>query len=208
MTNMLPKFVLAIESAIAGGSISLLHGGEGVASRLGNSDISRAEDLLIEVRDLLNSTGISPGDLGLVAVSAGPGSFTGIRIGLATALGLKNGLGIEMRTVSVLEAMAASLSFAGKYVCGVPTGRNAVAIQEFSPNEQPKPPTICSEDMLRRAIENPADVRYVLHSALVESVSAGPDVIDFGRNLAAAVGKYVLKPEARISEPLFLSKTF
>src|SRR3954468_18683875 len=100
------KLTLAIESAIAGGSLALLRNGELCASWTGSSSVSKSDELLANIDDLLTANHIATSDLQLIAVSAGPGSFTGIRIGIATALGLKTGLGIEMASVSALKAMA------------------------------------------------------------------------------------------------------
>src|SRR5258708_18599521 len=100
-----PEFTLAIESAISGGSISLLKGRE-IANWIGSSNVSKAEDLLANIDHLLAANDIALNEIDLITVSAGPGSFTGIRIGIATALGLKAGLGIAMSSESALKAIA------------------------------------------------------------------------------------------------------
>jgi len=125
------QIILAIESAIAGGSISLLRSGIEVANWIGTSDVSKAEDLLVNIDEILVGRGIPAKEIDLLAVSAGPGSFTGIRIGLATALGLKNGLGVEMSSENALKAMAFMHASEGTMSAAVPVGRNAVCIQTF-----------------------------------------------------------------------------
>src|SRR3954447_25054388 len=100
--------ILAIESAIAGGSVSLLRDGEEIAHWLGTANISKGEEVMVNIDHLLTSTGTAKSDLDLIAVSAGPGSFTGIRIGIATSLGLKNGLNVPMASRSAMDAMAAA----------------------------------------------------------------------------------------------------
>jgi tRNA threonylcarbamoyladenosine biosynthesis protein TsaB len=62
---------------------------------------------------LLAECGIAAGDLGGLAVSVGPGSFTGLRVGIATAQGLGLGLGLPVAPVPTLDALAAVLPFAG-----------------------------------------------------------------------------------------------
>jgi tRNA threonylcarbamoyladenosine biosynthesis protein TsaB len=68
---------------------------------------SRAVTLLEDVDALLRQGGASASDVDLLAVGTGPGSFTGVRIGLATARGLALALGIEAAGVSTLDALAA-----------------------------------------------------------------------------------------------------
>ena len=94
------NITLAIESAIRGGSVSLIGDGVEIANWIGSADVSKAEDLLADIDLMLGANGLTIHDVGHVAVSAGPGSFTGIRIGIATALGLETGLGIPMSSIS------------------------------------------------------------------------------------------------------------
>jgi tRNA threonylcarbamoyladenosine biosynthesis protein TsaB len=68
---------------------------------------SRAQTLLEDVDALLRQAGAHPADLQRLAVGVGPGSFTGVRIGLAAARGLALSLGIEGAGVSTLAALAA-----------------------------------------------------------------------------------------------------
>lgn len=66
--------------------------------------------LLPAVRDMLRVRGLEPTDLGLVAVGLGPGSYTGIRIGLAAAKGLAQGLDVPLLGVGTLDAIAWGLA--------------------------------------------------------------------------------------------------
>lgn len=69
--------------------------------------------LLPAIRDLLVAEGLTPGDLAEVVVGRGPGSFTGVRIGVATAKGLAHGLGTPLYGVGTLDAIAWACATAG-----------------------------------------------------------------------------------------------
>src|SRR5262245_20490522 len=125
------KITLAIESAIAGGSVSLLDGVNEIAAWTGSSDVSKAEALLVRIDDLMRENDVAKRDIGLIGVSAGPGSFTGIRIGIATALGLKNGLGVSMASESALKATVYLQPSGCRMTAAVPMGRNSVCLQMF-----------------------------------------------------------------------------
>src|SRR5260221_10920667 len=121
--------MVPVESAIRGGSISVISDGGEVAGWIGSDSVSKAEDLLPNIDRLLASNELAVSEINILAVSAGPGSFTGIRIGIATALGLSRSLDIELRTISVLKAMAFCSAVREDFVAAVPVGRNAVCVQ-------------------------------------------------------------------------------
>ncbi len=94
--------ILAFDTATRVATSALVRDGEVLGER-----VSTAVTLLEEVDDLLRAAGAAPGDLDALAVGTGPGSFTGVRIGLATARGLALSLGIPAAGVSTLDALAA-----------------------------------------------------------------------------------------------------
>lgn len=126
-----PPIILAIESAIRGGSIALARGGDIIDTWLGSGGVSRAEDLLSNIDEMLMRNDIAKHDLSQVAVSVGPGSFTGIRIGFATAIGMASALNIDLAKYSILAAMA-STQPDDRITAVVPVGRGVVCWQTFS----------------------------------------------------------------------------
>ncbi|HEX8074900.1 MAG TPA: tRNA (adenosine(37)-N6)-threonylcarbamoyltransferase complex dimerization subunit type 1 TsaB [Thermoleophilaceae bacterium] len=70
---------------------------------------AHSRDLLTRVAEAMDRAGLDYPDLGAVAVGAGPGSFTGLRVGIATARGLAKAHGLELRPVSSLAALAAGI---------------------------------------------------------------------------------------------------
>lgn len=80
-----------------------------MATKVAQKAYSHAEKLAPMIDELLKETGVTRSDLKAVAVSAGPGSYTGLRIGVSTAKGLCFGLGIPLITVNTLESMLVGL---------------------------------------------------------------------------------------------------
>ena len=94
--------MLAFDTATGVATSALVDDGEVLAERS-----SRAQTLLEDVDALLRQGGAHPRDLDALAVGIGPGSFTGVRIGLAVARGLALSLDLRGAGVSTLDALAA-----------------------------------------------------------------------------------------------------
>lgn len=94
--------ILAFDTATEVATSALVDEGEVLGER-----VSRAVTLLEDVDALLRQAGARTGDLDGLAVGVGPGSFTGVHMGLATARGLALGLDIPVAGVSTLAALAA-----------------------------------------------------------------------------------------------------
>lgn len=206
------EITLAIESAIAGGSISLLCGDIEIANWVGTSNLSKAEDLLFNIDLLLQENEIDRRRINSIAVSAGPGSFTGIRIGIATALGLKAGLGIMMSSQTALKAMAFSAGVAGTVTAALPVGRDAICVQKFAVSASEiralnEPFTVTEENFITGVGEE-SSATFLVHERLYEVLSAFPNVVNEGWNLAHSIGRLCRQARGVVVEPLFISKSF
>ena len=97
---------LALESSAKAASAALFEDDKMLAFSIQNAGLTHSRTLLPMAEDLIRGLDRTVRDIGLVAVSRGPGSFTGLRIGLAEAKGLCWALDIPAVGVSTLEAMA------------------------------------------------------------------------------------------------------
>src|SRR6266545_3079457 len=111
--------LLAVESATLSGGAAILDGDRLLGEITLNIAITHSERLLSAVDRLLADCGLAPADLEGLAVSVGPGSFTGLRVGLATVKGLAMALGLPVAPVPTLDALAARLPFADRPVCPI-----------------------------------------------------------------------------------------
>lgn len=205
------NIVLAIESAVAGGSVALFRGRECLDGMVGTSGQSRAEDLLSNIDELLKRSDIDKNSITKIIVTAGPGSFTGIRIGIATALGLAAALGIEVKQVSTLAAIAMASGVSGQVLAGLPVGRGTVCIQNFSVSveklaENTPADTISIEEFLDMASKN-SNESVVVNNSLYDLLPADRRIsaIDAGSDLAHQLGRFgEFLPH--LPEPIFIGK--
>ena len=97
---------LALESSAKAASVALMRDGALIAQYFQNSGLTHSRTLMSMAEDILKNTDNTLSDIGLIAVARGPGSFTGIRIGVAAAKGLAWAGEIPVAGVSTLDAMA------------------------------------------------------------------------------------------------------
>jgi len=123
--------ILSIETATLAGSVALSHGVEILASLRGDNHTSHSNTLLSDIDSVLNRAGRALSEVDLFAVAAGPGSFTGLRIGIATVKGLAFTLQRACVAIPTLEAVAQSANPCERVVAVLPAGRGEVFVQLF-----------------------------------------------------------------------------
>ena len=117
--------ILAIDTSAIVASCALCEDDVPVAVYSQKAGLNHSQTMLPMVKNLMDNTNVSIDDIDMLAVSAGPGSFTGIRIGVATIKGLAFGKGKICVGVSTLEAMAKTISSFAKdaIICPVMDAR-------------------------------------------------------------------------------------
>jgi tRNA threonylcarbamoyladenosine biosynthesis protein TsaB len=184
------NLTLAIETAILGGSISLLENGDEIDSWLGGTDVSRSEDLLLNISELLAKNLIDLAHIRLIGVSTGPGSYTGIRVGVATALGLKNALNIPCVGIPVLPAIYSSFPVQSEQtVAAIPIGRGDVCLQFFGAREKEELHVIRADDLLP-FLSDRSPIKAFFHENLHQNASELSKQVEIV-NVGAGIARYI-----------------
>lgn len=103
------SLILNIETATKNCSVALSHNGKTVLCKeISGQGYSHAEKLHVFINEVISESGRAFADLQAVAVSRGPGSYTGLRIGVSAAKGLCFALGIPLISIDTLKVLAAS----------------------------------------------------------------------------------------------------
>ena len=128
--------ILAFETSAKAASVALLADGKLLGESYQNTGLTHSQTLMVMAQDLIKTCGYTPQQIGAVAVAAGPGSFTGVRIGVAAAKGFAWGGNLPCYGVSTLEAMALNLGiYDGYVVCAMDARRSQVYTATFRANQ-------------------------------------------------------------------------
>jgi len=100
--------ILALDTTTRSGSVAIARDGRVLAEHVGEPSLTHAQRLPADLIAACRAAGLSIGDVDLFAVAAGPGSFTGLRVGIATIQGLAMAQDRRVVPVSTLEALAVS----------------------------------------------------------------------------------------------------
>lgn len=188
----MPTF--ALDTSTASPSLALVRDEEPVAELRLAPEPGAGRRVLEAVHGLLSSVGASVDDIDDIVVGVGPGGFTGLRIGLATALGLGQALGVPVTGASSLEALAlgvAEVAPEGALVVPVLDARR----RELFAAAYRTGPGGLAEVLGPRAVA-PADLAAVLDE-LGEPAWIGGDGVGAAGDALAGPGRHVLAPGSR-----------
>ena len=131
LTEKSEPLILAIETATRSGGVAVARGEEVLASRTGDARVSHSMNLIEMIEEVLREADVKLSEVDLFAVAEGPGSFTGLRIGLATVKAFAAHLNRKVAGVSTLAAVAHASGADGEIVSLLPAGRGEVFAQRF-----------------------------------------------------------------------------
>jgi tRNA threonylcarbamoyladenosine biosynthesis protein TsaB len=126
--------ILAIETIDKCGSVALLYGDNLLSERILPKSQRSAQSLAPSISELLTESKLRPKDIDKVAVIIGPGSFTGLRVGIVTAKMFAYSVGAEIIGLSTFEVIAFSIlleGLSGSFSIGVDAQRGEAVIQDW-----------------------------------------------------------------------------
>jgi tRNA threonylcarbamoyladenosine biosynthesis protein TsaB len=124
--------ILALDTTTRAGSVAVLRGARILVEHEGDPATTHAQRLPTDLMTACGAAGVTVADLDLLAVAAGPGSFTGLRVGIATVQGLAMARGLMIVPVSTLEAIAvAAPGTASRIVAWMDARRGEIFAQVF-----------------------------------------------------------------------------
>ena len=124
--------ILSIETATRAGSLTITRGSELLASYVGDARTSHSTNLLEEIERMMKETRVALDDIDAFAVATGPGSFTGLRIGLATVKSFAATLNRPCVGIQTLHAVALGAGESEATIALLPAGRGEVFAQRFT----------------------------------------------------------------------------
>lgn len=124
--------ILSLDTATAVRSVAIAHGERVMASRSGRVQKENSASVLQDIDEALAAAGVELGDIELFAVATGPGSFTGLRSGIATIKAFAATLARPVVGVPTLHAVASTCGTARRVLASLPAGRGEVFAQLLS----------------------------------------------------------------------------
>lgn len=124
-------YVLGIDSSTRVAGVALLKGEQLVAEEFLNTGLTHSETLLPTIERVLDKAGIKGKDLEALGVTSGPGSFTGLRIGVSTARALAQVLDIPVVGVPTLDVLAGNLPGHQNLICPILDARKREVYTAF-----------------------------------------------------------------------------
>jgi tRNA threonylcarbamoyladenosine biosynthesis protein TsaB len=181
--------VLAVETATSWQSVAILDGAHVLARHDQDAAGSHAKLLLPTIDQLFSKTGLTLKQLDGLVVSIGPGSFTGLRVGLATLLGFRTISQLPLAVVPTLEGMAWNLKGASTLLCPILNSRRGELYWALF--------RWIGADRLERVVSELVGTPVMLGSSLTEPVL----VFGEGWTVEASAIRAAISPSAKVIEP-------
>jgi tRNA threonylcarbamoyladenosine biosynthesis protein TsaB len=155
------SYILNIETATKNCSVALAKEGKTILCKeIAEEGYSHAERLHVFIEEIIKEVGITFQDLTAIAVSQGPGSYTGLRIGVSAAKGLCYALGVPLIAIDTLQVLASQANiFNGLIIPMLDARRMEVYSAIFTPNIENKR-TVQAEIITENSFEDLQEILY------------------------------------------------
>jgi len=208
--------ILALESATESCSAPVWRDGALIAHRFEARRRGHAAYLMVQVREVMAEAGLAFSALSRIATTVGPGGFTGLRIGLASARALALAAGKPLIGLTTLETVAAAQDPDGApLLIAIDSKRADLYVQLFAPDLTPlgAPAALLPEAIAARLPDGPVAVAGNAAAMVVDALSsparplrllAGPALPDAAQVAQIAAGRAAPPPDAPPPAPLYL----
>ncbi len=195
--------VLAIDTCLFACAAAVVRDGVVLASRIEAMSRGHQERLAPMVAEVMQEAGLSFDQLGRIGVTVGPGSFTGLRVGLAFAKGLSAALGVPAVGLGSLEALAEPHQ--GRVLAVLDAKRGQVYLQAFADGAAVSAPdALPLETAAARVAELAPDLLIGTGAALLASMRPGAQVIEADHTDPAAIARLAARRSPAPLRPLYL----
>ncbi len=171
--------ILGIDSSAITASCAVCDGDKIVAEQFLNTAHTHSETLLPMVRDMLRGAGLALSDMESIAVTTGPGSFTGLRIGISCVKGMCAGAGLPCVSVSTLETIARNFRELDGVICACMDARRKQVYNALFKSENGVITRLC-EDRAISVEELFAEVSHFKEKIFLAGDGAGLAYREFG----------------------------
>ncbi len=197
--------ILAIESSAKSASVCIAEDGKILAETFLNCGLTHSVTIMPSVEWLIGTCGLSMSDIDRIAVTQGPGSFTGLRIGMSAVKGLAWSLDVPCVAVSTLYAAASSLSHINGVICAVMDARagqvynanfkaEAGKLTRLCEDRAIKISELCEELSSQESVMVCGDGAEVLMKEAPANFTIAPEHIRYQRASAVALLAEDIKP--------------
>lgn len=185
--------LLAIDTSTMLGGVALLHDETLIAETRLNVKVTHSERLLVEIDHILKQADLRIDDIDFLALAIGPGSFTGLRVGLSTIKGLAFATGKKIIAVSTLEAFAWNIPYSRYQVCPLLDARKRevyAAIFRW-----------VGDDFIKELEEQPIKIDNLLSHIFDPTIFLGDGAILYKFNIKSKLNNKAIFPPSQFMVP-------
>lgn len=186
--------VLGIDTSTSCASVGLVDDEEVISEYLLNTPLTHSERLLVAIELVLGGTHLTMGDLDGWAISLGPGSFTGLRIGASTVKGLAFATQKPVVGVPTLDVLASQISFTPYLICPILNARKSELYSSFYRYEEGNLPKRLSPYQAIRPEE-------LVKKIQEQTIFIGDGVKIYGDDLRKSLPSFALFPSPPLNFP-------